>query len=57
MQEGLKQGIEKGRKEGEEKGLQRGKQQIARTMRAAGMDTQTVAQMTGLTVQEVEALG
>ena len=53
----MKTKYEEGLKEGEEKGLQRGKQQIARTMRAAGMDTQTAAQMTGLTVQEVEALG
>ena len=49
-----------GRKEGEKKGLEKGhkeeKLDIARNMKQKGMDTKTIADITGLTAKEIKNL-
>ena len=52
----MKTKYQEGHKKGHEEGLKQGKHDIARTMRAAGMDTQVIAQMTGLTPRQIESL-
>lgn len=60
MEKGMKKGMEKGLKEGIEKGLQEGEKkkqtEIARKMKVKGMDTEMIANFTGLTPEEIEAL-
>ena len=62
---GMKKGMEKGRKEGKEEGRKEGKEEgkkerdieIARNLLSADvLDIQMVAQMTGLTLKEVEKI-
>lgn len=59
-QEGREEGREEGLKEGIEKGLQEGEKkkqtEIARKMKATGMDTEMIANFTGLTPEEIEVL-
>ena len=58
--EGMKQGMEKGMKQGIEKGRAEGMSQrsleIARKMRANGMDEASIMDMTGLTAEEIKLL-
>lgn len=58
--EGRQEGREEGLKEGIEKGLQEGEKkkqtEIARKMKATGMDTEMIANFTGLTPEEIEVL-
>ena len=60
MEKGMKQGIEKGMKQGIEKGRAEGMSQrsleIARKMRANGMDEASIMDMTGLTAEEIKLL-
>ncbi len=49
-------GVRRGRQEGEVVGLQRGKEETARKMLAKGYDVAEVADLTGLTREEVAAL-
>ena len=60
MKKGMKEGMEKGMKEGMEKGLQEGrdaeKREIARNMKASGMDTSLIVQLTGLSETDVDGL-
>ena len=53
------QGLEEGRKEGEAKGREEGKMEkavsIARKMLTKGMDVDSIAELTELTPQEIEA--
>ncbi len=46
----------KGEKEGEEKGRQVEKTETARKMKAKGYDTETIAEITGLTIEEIDLL-
>jgi predicted transposase/invertase (TIGR01784 family) len=55
-QEGEVVGLQRGRQEGEVVGLQRGKEETARKMLAKGYDVAEVADLTGLTGEEVAAL-
>ncbi|MEM7588832.1 MAG: Rpn family recombination-promoting nuclease/putative transposase [Myxococcota bacterium] len=55
--EGLAQGHKKGLQEGHKKGEKCKAFQIARTMRAAGMQDSVIIQMTGLTPKELKTLG
>ena len=64
MELGLKKGIEKGLKKGRKEGLEKGKAEgqkakaveIARNMKQKGMDTKTIADITGLTAKEIKNL-
>jgi len=64
MKEGLKVGMEKGMEKGKEEGLKEGikagehkaKLEIAKTSLQNGIDTQTISLITGLTLNEIEAL-
>lgn len=50
---GLAEGHAKGLAEGREKGLAEGRRDVALTMKTMGMDDETIAKATGLTVEEV----
>ena len=54
--EGIKKGVEKGRKEGVEKGRKEGLRTSARNMLRKGMPMALVAEVTGLSPDEVAAL-
>lgn len=54
--EGLEEGLEQGIKQGREEGRREERLQIARAMRASGIDLATIAQTTGLSEQEITEL-
>ncbi|MGL5033323.1 MAG: Rpn family recombination-promoting nuclease/putative transposase [Microcystaceae cyanobacterium] len=54
LQEGRQDGLEKGRQEGIQEGLQRGKLEVARQLLELGMFVSQVAQVTGLSEQELQ---
>lgn len=56
FKEGMEQGIEKGMEKGIEKGIEKERIRNATAMKHAGIPTKTIAQITGLTEKEVEAL-
>ena len=57
-EEGMAEGLEKGMAEGMEKGLAEGMEkahyETARKMKAKGFDSKEIAELTGLTEQEIE---
>lgn len=55
-QEGLEKGIEEGMKKGMKRGMKEGILQVARNLKASGMDTATIIKMTGLSKDEIEEL-
>lgn len=60
MAEGMEKGMEKGLAEGMEKGLAEGMEkahyETARKMKAKGFDSKEIAELTGLTEQEIALL-
>ena len=50
--EGLEEGLEKGREEGELKA----KLEMVRHLKKMGMDSESIAQITGLNLQDIEGL-
>ena len=52
MQEGMQKGMQKGI----EKGRQEEKLQIARKMKKQGLDSELIAQCSGLSVEDIERL-
>ncbi|MEM7403402.1 MAG: hypothetical protein AAF310_05295, partial [Myxococcota bacterium] len=60
LAQGHQQGLMEGEKKGHEKGLAEGEEKeklkVARAMRAEGLDEKTIAKITGLTLQQVQAL-
>ena len=64
LQQGLEKGLQQGLEEGLEKGLQQGLEEgrrenalmTARNLKAMNMSAETIAQATGLTIEEVENL-
>lgn len=54
--QGLAQGREQGLAQGRAQGLAQGREDIARKMKAKGMDTGTIADLTGLTAGEIGQL-
>ena len=56
LEKGLQEGLEKGLQEGLEKGLQKSQQEIARKMLQKGLDIALIAEVTGLTAEEVQKL-
>jgi predicted transposase/invertase (TIGR01784 family) len=55
-QEGEQVGWQKGKQEGWQEGLEEEKRRTARAMTADGMDTNTIARITGLTVDEIRRM-
>ena len=56
VEKGKKEGIEQGKQEGLEEGLIKGQYQTATNMKKKGIDLQTIADCTGLTLEEGEKL-
>ena len=64
LAQGLAQGIEQGLAQGREQGLAQGREEgreqekihIAQKMKALGMDTKTIEQVSGLTAEQIEQL-
>ncbi len=54
--EGVQEGLEKGLQEGLERGELKAKLQIARGLKASGMELEQIMVITGLTLQELEGL-
>ena len=59
-QEGLELGLEQGRTEGEAVGIAKGEAaatvKLARAMKAKGLETEAIAEITGLSAGEIEML-
>ena len=53
---GVERGRKEGREEGREEGLLEGKKQIAKNMIIAGLSTDAIIQMTGLSAKDIEEL-
>ena len=56
LQKGWKKGKQEGKQEGRQEGKQEGKQEIAMNLLRVGMSVEQVAQVTGLTVEQVRQL-
>lgn len=56
-EEGLKEGREKGREEGREEEREEERLSNALKMKAKGLDYETISDITGLSIQEIEKLG
>ena len=56
IEQGIEKGIEKGKLEGRSEGIEQGKIEIARNLLQKGMDTQFIAEITGLTKEQIEKL-
>ena len=60
MQEGMQKGMQKGVQKGIEKGIEKGRQeeklQIAQKMKEQGLDSELIAQCSGLSVEDIERL-
>jgi predicted transposase/invertase (TIGR01784 family) len=55
--EGLAEGLAEGKAEGKAEGLAAGKMETAIALLAKGLDSKLIADCTGLSVEEVNALG
>lgn len=56
LAQGIEQGLAQGREEGREEGREQEKIHIAQKMKALGMDTKTIEQVSGLTAEQIEQL-
>ena len=56
LAQGLEQGLEQGRAEGEAAGRAAAITELARSMKVKGLDAAAIAEITGLSVVEVEKL-
>ena len=56
LEQGLAKGLEQGLEQGMAKGLEQGKIQMAKKMKALNIDVLTIAQVSGLTAEEIEQL-
>ncbi len=54
MEQAEREGLEKGRQEGRQEGHREKQLEVAQRMRRAGMTTETIAQITGLTPEELD---
>ena len=54
--EGMEKGKAEGKAEGEQIGIEKEKIEIAKTMLQKSMDAQTIAEITGLLIEEIESL-
>ena len=55
-EKGHAEGLEKGLAEGLEKGMEKGKAEVARNLKTMGLPSESIAQATGLTIEEIENL-
>ena len=53
---GLERGLEQGRTEGEPVGRKEMRLELARAMKDKGLETEAIAEITGLTAEEIEIL-
>lgn len=53
---GMLEGHKKGMQQGVRQGMQRGIMQVARTMLSSGMDADSVAALTGLSMEQIKRL-
>ena len=56
MQEGMQKGMQKGIEKGIEKAVKRKNLQIAQKMKEQGLDSELIAQCSGLSVEDIERL-
>lgn len=56
LAQGIEQGLAQGREQGREEGREQEKIHIAQKMKALGMDTKTIEQVSGLTAEQIEQL-
>ena len=56
MEKGMKKGMEIGMEKGMEKGREEEKLEIARNLKTMGLPSESIAQATGLTIEEIENL-
>ena len=56
IEKGMQEGMQKGMQKGIEKGRQEEKLQIARKMKEQGLDSELIAQCSGLSVEDIERL-
>ena len=52
----IKEGLEEGWEEGLKEGLREGREEVARNLKAKGLDLQLIVEATGLSEAEVAAL-
>ena len=56
MEKGMAEGMERGMAEGMERGMEKAHYETARKMKAKGFDSKEIAELTGLTEQEIALL-
>jgi predicted transposase/invertase (TIGR01784 family) len=56
IEQGIEKGIEKGREQGREEGIEKGKAAVAKKMKTKGMSIEEIAELTGLTIAEINEL-
>ena len=56
IEKGMQEGMQKGMQKGIEKGRQEEKLQIAQKMKEQGLDSELIAQCSGLSVEDIERL-
>ena len=56
LAEGLEKGLAEGLEKGMEKGMEKGKAEVARNLKTMGLPSESIAQATGLTIEEIENL-
>ncbi|SHH31814.1 conserved hypothetical protein (putative transposase or invertase), partial [Thermosyntropha lipolytica DSM 11003] len=56
IEEGIRKGIEQGIAKGIEKGIEKGKEEAALNALQKGLDIETIAEITGLSVERIEEL-
>jgi predicted transposase/invertase (TIGR01784 family) len=56
IERGIEQGIEKGIEKGIKKGIEKGKEETAAKLLALGIDVETIAEATGMSVKQIQAL-
>jgi len=54
--EGMKQGLEQGLEKGVEKGREERNIEIATNLKSAGVDSQTIASVTGLSIEDIDGI-
>ena len=56
MQEGMQKGMQEGMQKGMQKGIQEGREQVASNLLKGKADISFIAEMTGLSVEEIKKL-
>ncbi|MCQ2160736.1 MAG: hypothetical protein MJY97_06555 [Bacteroidales bacterium] len=56
LEEGIVKGIQQGLEQGLQQGIEQGKTETAIKMKAAGIDSETIAECTGLDIETVKSL-